>query len=86
MSGILATLGSSLPPGIAIGAFLAPCLIWLAHRAICFLELRMILRALPRDDRVTAAVAYVNAQRTKAVVPCAPAYKHLTRPGHSRQV
>lgn len=69
MTGLLATLSSSLPPGIAFGLLLAPCLIWLAHRAICFLELRMILRALPCDDRVTAAVAYVNAHRTQERLP-----------------
>ncbi len=69
MSGLLATLGSSLPPGIAIGLLLAPCLMWLVHRAICFLELRMILRALPRDDRVTAAVAYVSVHRTQEMPP-----------------
>jgi hypothetical protein len=29
----------------------------------------MILRALPCDDRVTAAVAYVNAHRTQERLP-----------------
>jgi hypothetical protein len=71
MSGILTTLGSSLPSGAAIGVFLGACLVWLAHRVISVIELRIILRSLPRADRVTAAVAYISAYRSQAAVPAA---------------
>jgi hypothetical protein len=71
MSGILTTLDSWLPAKAAIGVFLWPGLIWLAHRVICVIELRMILRSLPQDDRVTAAVAYVTAYRSQTPFPTA---------------
>jgi len=69
MSGILTTLGSSLPAWAVIAVFLGPCLIRLAHRIICVIELRMILRSLPRADRVTAAVAYISTYRWQAASP-----------------
>lgn len=69
MSGILATLGSSLPAGAAIGAILGSCLIRLVCRLICVIELRMILWSLPRADRVTAAVVYIMASRARHPSP-----------------
>jgi hypothetical protein len=68
MSGIVTILHSGLPAGVAIGLTLGLLLIQLAHRVICVIELRMILRSLPQDDRVTAAVAYVAAYHSRASV------------------
>jgi hypothetical protein len=68
MSEIMTILHSGLPAGVAIGLTLGLLLIQLAHRVICVVELRMILRSLPQDDRVTAAVAYVAAHHSRASV------------------
>jgi hypothetical protein len=77
MSGIVTILHSGLPAGVAVGVSVGLLLIRLAHRVICVIELRMILRSLPQDDRVTAAVAYVAAYHSRAAVDPA---SHRRRP------
>lgn len=74
MSGFTTTIASWLPETSAVSILLAPWLVWLAHRVICLIELRMILRSLPREDRVTAAVAYVSTRPSH--VPIAPGVSH----------
>lgn len=78
MSGTLTTIGSSIPSWAVIAMLLGPCLIWLAHRVICVIELRMILRSLPQADRVTAAVAYISTYHSRAAIPEAMPHRHRT--------
>jgi hypothetical protein len=60
MAEIATHLVSWLQARVAVGVLTGPGLIWLALRLIRTVELRMILRSLPREDRITAAVAYLT--------------------------
>lgn len=80
MSGILATLSSPLAHGTTMGFLLGPCFTWLIHRIICVIELRIILRSLPRADRAAAAVAYVSAYRPRPTFPATIPGKDSSRP------
>ena len=66
MTGITIDLAHWLPANAAVGVVAGPGLIWLLHRIICVLELWVILLLLPREDRVTAVVAYFTSRSKRS--------------------
>jgi hypothetical protein len=69
MSGIVTTFTSLLPAKTAAGALIGPGLIWVTHRTIRLVELWLMLRLLPRNDRATAAAAYLTTHPARTHAP-----------------